>query len=133
MSVILHIKDESTIGKLINELQLSFESDKITVRELIKRRIHEEVAKYNAPDEHTVLHGLVQPEIAEQILNGFKLPKKKAKVDEALQTQIALEAFENNGYFILIDDKQVDELDMMITISPKTSVSFIKLIPLVGG
>ena len=34
---------------------------------------------------------------------------------------------------MLVDDRQVDELDEEITVSGDTSVAFVKLVPLVGG
>lgn len=131
MNCTLHIKDESTIGKLINELDLTFESSDITVRELIKTRILEEVKKYNTSQKEIIFNSLVQPTMTERIMNGIQKERKEVSWEE--QFSIATKAFENNGYFILINDKQADSLDMMITITPETTVSFIKLIPLIGG
>jgi hypothetical protein len=33
----------------------------------------------------------------------------------------------------LVDDRQVQELDEVITITPETQIDFVKLVPLVGG
>ena len=51
----------------------------------------------------------------------------------AIQTYVAMEAFKNNGFFILIDDEQVDDLTQKFLVDESTTVSFVKLTPLVGG
>jgi hypothetical protein len=76
--------------------------------------------------------GLIQPKDSEKDLNGYKV-KKNRIVDVELQISTALAAFKNNGFFLLVNDKQLTELDDEIIITPNTSVSFLKLIPLVGG
>jgi hypothetical protein len=49
------------------------------------------------------------------------------------QYQKAIEAFEGNGFIVLVDDYQVQELEDEIALRPETSVTFLKLVPLVGG
>jgi hypothetical protein len=46
---------------------------------------------------------------------------------------LAKRAFYTNGFILLVDDRQVDELDDEIVIRPDTTVTFLKLVPLVGG
>jgi hypothetical protein len=65
-------------------------------------------------------------------LNGVKI-RERRKVDWEAQYQLALEAFARNGFFILVNDHQVESLDETILLTPATQVSFIRLIPLVGG
>ena len=45
----------------------------------------------------------------------------------------ALEAFEANGFFLLVNDRQVESLDQVVPIQETTTVSFVKLVQLVGG
>ena len=45
----------------------------------------------------------------------------------------ALQAFETNGYFVLIGERQAESLDDKFKITPDTEISFVKLLPLVGG
>ena len=58
---------------------------------------------------------------------------RRPKVDEEKQIYVALEAFQKNGFFILIDDEQVETLEQKVLVNESTAVSFIKLTPLVGG
>ncbi len=124
----LTIKDESVSGKILNEIALKFSSEYITVKELIAARIKEEVSLYESKNA-SVGSGLVTPTNIEQRLNQKKVPK----IDVEKQIYVALDAFENNGFFILIDNEQVEKLDEKFLIDGTSNVSFIKLTPLVGG
>ena len=44
-----------------------------------------------------------------------------------------VEAFGRNGFVVLVDDRQVEELDEDIELALGTEVTFLKLVPLVGG
>ncbi|MEO1438323.1 MAG: hypothetical protein AAFV80_22470 [Bacteroidota bacterium] len=124
----LTIKDETASGKLLQEISLQFEKEYITVQELITARIKSEVDRIqqHKADLSSVL---VLPKALERRLNR-KAPKK---IDVDKQVQIACKAFQQNGFFILIDDEQVEELDQQFLVDSETMVSFIKLTPLVGG
>jgi hypothetical protein len=74
----------------------------------------------------------VQPTDAETTINGYKL-RQRRKVDAEQQIFTALDAFRKNGYFMLIDNLQAESLDQMVVINSATTISFIKLTPLVGG
>lgn len=130
-AITLVIKDETAAGKTINELKVSFASELTTISEIINARVHAEVDKYNNKMPE-YFKGLVEPGDAERTLNGYKL-KEKRKVDAEKQCLVALDAFQKNGFFILIDNIQSKSLDQMVVINTNTNISFIKLTPLVGG
>jgi hypothetical protein len=136
MSVTLTIRDETAAGAIYGERPLEFPSERITVRELIRERVYQEVQDFNRAEGERIFRGLVQPTDAERILNGdraeFRL-RQRRQIDWKQQFEIALEAFQKNGFFILIDDRQAESLDQDFTVSPKSEVSFVKLTPLVGG
>ena len=125
------IYDETSTGERTEAVSLSFFTERVTVRELIRRRVYEEVQEYNLKDPE-YFRGLVQPTDAERVLNGYRL-RQRRKIDWEKQYQKAIEAFERNGFFILADDRQVESLDAEIEIRLNTQVSFIRLLPLVGG
>ncbi len=131
MTISLMIYDETLFGAKNDALTLDFLNETITVQELIRERIYEEVRQYNAAKPE-YFRGLVQPNHAETTLNGHKLIERR-KVDWQEQYTRAIEAFKRNGFFILVDDKQVDSLTETIALTPTTQVSFVKLVPLVGG
>jgi hypothetical protein len=131
MPTTLTIRDESTSGQTVNELVIDLLTERITVRELIRSRVYQEVQDYNRRKPER-FKGLVQPTDAEETVNGFKL-KKPRQIDWKAQFEKALEAFEANRVLILVDERQVESLDEEIVVGPKTSVSFLRLTMLVGG
>ncbi|MNC18213.1 hypothetical protein D3C75_661100 [compost metagenome] len=54
-------------------------------------------------------------------------------MDWRKQVDIACQAFERNGFVILLDEHQAEHLDDILTIRHDSVASFIKLTPLVGG
>ncbi len=125
------IKDELLSGKSVNEIELDFSSETVTVKDVISARVNKEVEDYNKrlPE---YFNGLVEPLDAEKTLNGYKLKAKKV-IDAEKQIYIALDAFQRNGFFVLIDNHQADSLDEQIVLKATTTISFVKLTPLVGG
>ena len=124
----ISIKDETPAGDIINEIILKFNNEYITITELIKARIEAEIARYQS-NVDSYKNGLVIPTHLEARLNE----KKVKDIDSEKQLYIALEAFKNNGFILLIDDEQVEDLNQKVLVDSATEVSFIKLTPLVGG
>ncbi|MEM1068951.1 MAG: hypothetical protein AAGI63_08655 [Planctomycetota bacterium] len=136
MSVTVTIRDETTTGSVYSELPIEFPSEQITVRDLIRERVFQEVQDFNRAQDEQVFRGLVQPTETERILNEQRTEyrmKRRREIDWKKQFEKATEAFENNGFFILIDNKQAETLDQTFTVSPSSEVSFVKLTMLVGG
>jgi hypothetical protein len=131
MATTLTIHDETTSGQKTNTFTIDCLTERLTVRDLIKARIYQEVQDYNLK-EPEYFRGLVEPTYAERVLNGFKL-KTRRKIDWQEQYQRALEAFERNGFFVLVGDRQSESLDEDFMVKVDTEVSFVKLVPLVGG
>jgi hypothetical protein len=129
--ITLTMTDESISGKATHSLQVQFSTSLTTVKDIIEARVRAEVAQYNQKMPE-YFKGLVEPGEAEKTLNGYKL-KEKRKLDVEKQCFVALQAFQQNGFFLLIDDIQSESLDQMIVINEYTKISFIKLTPLVGG
>jgi hypothetical protein len=125
------IRDETTAGQITSEQMMEFLTETITVRELIRSRVYQEVQDYNSKKPE-YFKGLVEPSQAEKTLNGYKLPKSR-QINWKKQFDMATEAFGKNGFMILIDDFQPTALDEEITLKPNAVVSFVKLVPLVGG
>ena len=133
MSATLTIRDEMTFSFNADgrEFTISLPSEVVTARELIRERVRQEVEDYNARQPE-YFRGLVQPTDAERTLNGFKLRKLRL-LDWREQYDRAVEAFHRNGFILLADDRQVEDIDALIEVRPQTTVTFLKLIPLVGG
>ena len=131
MSIALTIKDENSTGDFISEFIVHFPAEDISARELIETRVETEVSNYNSSKVKRFF-GLIEPSDQEKTLNGFSRKFKKT-IDIEKQKNVAIQAFQTNGFFMLVDDKQLTNLDERIIITPSTKVVFIKLIPLIGG
>ncbi len=127
----LIFKDITYTGEVLNEVKVNITNQTISVKELIEARVTVEVEHYNSSSKE-FFKGLVKPTSAEETLNGFKF-RKKSIIDTEKQVLVALSAFQKNGYFVLINDLQVTNLDEVIAVNKQTEVSFIKLTQLVGG
>ena len=68
----------------------------------------------------------------EKRLNGER-SKQPPKVDAARQLAAAIEAFQRTRILVVVDRRQLLDLDEDITVTPDSEVRFIKLVPLVGG
>lgn len=130
MSVSLKVRDETARGEVIAEAVLRFPAERISVRELIETRVEQEIERYHASTSSS-FNGLIQPTEAEQLLNGPRTDR--LKLDAEKQKKTAIEAFGSNGFFLFLNDRQLTELDQSILITPNSQVSFLRLIPLVGG
>ncbi|MGV3503468.1 MAG: hypothetical protein ACO1O1_07145 [Adhaeribacter sp.] len=131
MKYVVKIKDETFPGKVLQEIEIALDREVVTVKEIIEARVVAEVEAYNKrlPE---YFNGLVQPTEAEVTLNGYKT-RNKALIDPEKQVYVALNAFVNNGYFVLVDRTQAESLEQEVVLGPDTTVSFLKLTPLVGG
>lgn len=129
--MLITITDETFSGTITNELKIEITADTITVKELIEQRVVQEVNAYN---QRVVakFNGLVQPTDKEMQLNSAS-SKGIKPIDAEQQVYVALDAFQKNGFFVLIDHEQVDELERKVLLKSHSNVSFIKLVPLVGG
>src|SRR5215469_9508972 len=129
MSVALKIVDQ-TLGvypHVTRELRLA--SERITLRELLRRRIDEEVREINAGGDN--VRSLVTPAAPEAALNGDR--SRRRTVDADKQFDAAVKALARNRIVVIVDGRQVQDLDEAFGVTPQTEVRFVKLVPLVGG
>jgi hypothetical protein len=124
------IRDETAAGGAVGSIVLDIPGT-VTLRELIRLRVREEVARYNAqPTER--FRGLVRPTEAEEDLNGYRM-RTLTRIDWERQADAAVTAFGRNGFFVLVADRQVEDLDEELTLDEASDVAFVRLVPLVGG
>lgn len=123
--------DETTSGSRGDGWALEIAEERLTAAELIRRRVFQEVAEYNARTPE-VFQGLVQPRYAERVLNGYAM-RTARRIDPEVQTELALKAFAGNGFLVLVGDRQITDLDEEIELGLGTEITFLKLVALVGG
>ncbi len=123
----LTFTDQAIAGNHSPAITLTFPSEQITVRDLIRERVYQEVHDRNHGKSLT--NTLITPSPVEAALNA---PKTIKPIDWRPQFEKACDAFTANRFMVLIDDKQAESLDQTFTLQ-RATVTFLRLTPLVGG
>ncbi len=63
----------------------------------------------------------------------LEVAESGAQVDPEERTRVTLDAFGRNAFVVLVDDRQVTALDEKVRLHAGARVTFLKLVPLVGG
>jgi hypothetical protein len=119
-SVTIH--DRTSTGDPTGTITLPDLPDGITLRQLIRTRVREEVARYNLRP-YGIFQGLTQ---------DIGLPDRQP-IDWVTRADAAIDLFIANGYIVLVNGSQVLDLETMIDLKRDPDVRFIRLTPLAGA
>lgn len=146
MAALLKIRDEFFGTKQADDpapTELRLASERVTPREIIRQRVFAEVAEINekrmnlSRDRIKTRSYLIDVEdgSAEDRLNSPKLwNRNRAKLlDAEKEAGKAISAFKANRFVMLFDDRQVDGLEVPLTLTENSEVTFLHLMPLKGG
>ena len=139
MGVSVRIVDEHFGKSKLSIFDLQVPTETVSMREIITRRVEEEVAHVNHmknnPErikaEHRMFLAGLTKRSPEVLLNKSKRPEKS--IDAAVAVTTALAAFEAGNFFVLFNDKQYEKLDDEVRLTPNSEVVFLRLTPLIGG
>ena len=129
MPLTLSILYETTAGERCNAGVFQFDEATLTLRELIRVFVQQEVKRFNESGSEA-FRGLVQPDESERILNGVR---ERPVLDWEKQFTKAIAAFTGNGFVVLLDERQMTDLDETLHLTPQSQLTFLKLVPLMGG
>ena len=107
------------------------------MRELIALAVREELAAYAERRlERTFAQVLTEQALqagrtAGRIDSGQRNTAPPPPPDVAVG--IAIEAFEDGLFLVLVDGRQEDDLDAQVMVGPESSVTFVRLVALSGG
>ena len=131
MSSTLTIIEETPGGGSKQSSQVRL-PERLTVRQLIGVYVDAQIVQHQTKE--AVHHSFFIPAEDELILNQKSHSSAKSKPLDCEKLHVrALLGFEQNQYFILIDDTQAENLDQEIVLSSQSQVTFLRLTPLVGG
>ncbi len=109
----------------------------LTLRELIERVVHAEVAAFGERvAERRLVRLLTEREIDAQAARGrvdFGGRELEQEVEVDTSVGSALESFEDGLYLVLIDGRQYELLDEQVHVADDSRVTFLRLVPLAGG
>jgi hypothetical protein len=119
--------------------QLGNEGDgsETTLRDLISHVVRGEVEAFkNRQEERKLIKALSANEIEKgatrgKIDMGGRDLDQKVDVDEAIG--VALQAFEDGLYLVIVDGEEKRSLDAQVFLQPDSTVAFVRLVMLAGG
>jgi len=126
MSTVL-IVEQSLTGSMLGSFPLDLGVSRTTLRELVRRRVYEEVVELRAAGRRP----LVAPTDVEAALNGPRPSTRR--VDWEVAADLAVKAFHRQAYIVTVGDRQITEIDEEFDIGLDTQVAFVRLTPMVGG
>ena len=144
MQAVLKIVDEcfgTGAGERRPALELRLVSERITARDLIRRRVADEVETASrARSEHVAGHARTRSflipldqDSPETRLNAPAKPRRLRLFDEQAEYARAIRAFEKHQFILLLDERQIDRLDDEVALTQDSEAVFLYLTPLIGG
>jgi hypothetical protein len=140
MSVAVEVRSKvpGASGPVLPAVLVELESETVTARELIRRAVLEQIATTRVTKEQARAmldrQYLLPAEIAAMAATGaVKTPGRVVDPDPEAEIARAWKAFERQGFVLLCGDRQVHSLDEQLTVRLGEPVTFLRLVPLVGG
>ncbi len=130
MPVTITVKNESLQDGTQPSWPLEIYEECSTLREIIRSRIYQDINEYNAR-RRTQQLCLIPPMLCQS--QGKTGTGDRPRLDWQAQYEHAIKAFEKKSYIVIVDDKQVTQLDSPVQLTSESCVTFFKLVPLVGG
>jgi len=130
MSVMLKIVDKEIGAAEIAGPDLLVPLLTVSAREILRLRVEAEIERFNETRGASPL--LIAPHWRETELN----PERKSRfrpIELAPQIARAIEAVEKRRIIMLLDGRQVTDLDEMFVLTPTSEARFVRLVPLKGG
>lgn len=112
----------------------------LRLRELLALVVRREVAAFRQRQEDRRLIRILSPDEIGQgraagkiAMGGVDADTPPAEVEEGAAVSTALQAFADGLYFVFIDGVQYQDLDAAVTLRPRSTLTFIRLVALAGG
>ena len=103
------VSDENSKGIIINQIYLTFTAPSITIEELIKTRVEQELQDFGANNVQNI----------EDV--------RRRQTSSRQSRHIALGSFRENGFFIKVNGQVIHQLKQEISILPNTEIRFVQL------
>lgn len=121
------LQDASLQGQQQSPWQMNIFEEQSTLREILRSRIYQEVSEYNAQKRSQSLCLITLMPV------GRPQADAAPPVDWQIHYKRAVEAFKKKRYLVLINGRQMTKLDAPVHLTDQTTITFLKLIPLIGG
>lgn len=121
MSVVVTVREETTSGSRSEGVELSFPTERLTVREIIRAWVYEGTQDRAARERQACGSGCATA--------GARAPH--ASWQEGFAR--ACEEYGRGRVLVLAGDRQTESLDEVVELSRGIELTFLRLVPLVGG
>jgi len=123
----LLIRDETLTGLIEREERFSFSDETITIKEIIAERVKSEIKRKQNIDSLKAFQNVREVDYNK----GKTSLLKEIDIESHIHKAYAL--FDGGQIIVLVNNHQAESLDEKIEIMSDKVVSFLKLVPLVGG
>ena len=119
-------------------VSLRLASERVSAREIIRSRVTAEAEEFNqgrraqGPTRSFIIN--VEPDSPEAKLNAIPSESRRFGLfDVEQEVDRAITGFTRHRFIMLLDDRQIDDLDEAVGLRPESEVVFVHLTPLKGG
>lgn len=135
----------SIIEKIVGQTQrqafsLRLASERVSARDVIAKHVIEEVDRLNdlarrRHAEHDRVASFLVGDHSHELERKLNKPNPRGPkvLDAAKEVESALEAIEARKVVVLFDDFEVEDLDADLTMTDQSKITFLRLVPLIGG
>lgn len=135
----------SVVEKIVGQTQrqaftLRLASERISARDIVAQHVRDEVDRLNAlarrkHAEHDRVASFLVGEHAHELERRLNTPDRKGPkvIDRTKEVDAALDAIAARTVIVLFDDVEVEDLDADLTVTDQSKITFLRLVPLVGG
>lgn len=135
----------SIVEKIVGQTQrqaftLRLASERVSARDVIAKHVREEVDRLNdlarrRHAEHDRVASFLVGDHSHELERKLNKPNPRSPkvLDAAKEVESALEAIEARKVIVLFDDFEVEDLDADLTMTDQSKITFLRLVPLVGG
>jgi hypothetical protein len=117
-------------GQRISHVGLTLPAATLAVHELIAHKVRQEVEEFLTHQRSGVSGEYWSPEELLGATTRASGVVPGAVIDEIIRAQ---QAFAARAYMIVVDNHRIWTPEVVLTLTSKTQVEFIKILPLVGG
>ena len=129
MTALLRLIDETPGAAPVEVVTLKLASERVTVREVIRRRLEEEEKREISKRSFIPFRGKEKLEAKESVLNQTR--PTDWKIDRELEN--ICRAIEQQRVIVLFNDQQLSDPDAEVAVTGEEAMTFLQLVPLQGG
>lgn len=135
----------SIVEKVVGRTQrqaftLRLASERISARDIVAKHVRDEVDRLNnlarrKHSDHDRVASFLVGDHSHELERKLNKPNRKNPkvLEPSKEVEAALNAVEAKQVIVLFDDLEVEDLDADLTVTDQSKITFLRLVPLIGG